>query len=177
MDGETFADIRGDDFWGDLYISHLSKAPLDHMMAWLHKSDTSGRPPCSPCHYIRLRKSERDQPRVRCASFRNAYNLAWAELLDVLEDRSRDEFWIARGVQTTLEIAADYKRRILLPARQYPLSLKWLVYSPSVVDCPYRRSRAADLMDALSFTVNDQSTLKLRNISAKSYSKRGRVEL
>ncbi len=91
----------------------------------------------------------------------NAYDIVWVEHLDVLEDRSRDEFWIARVVAIMLDLAGDYKRRVLVPASTFTDVAD---FSHLLVDCPNRRLCAGNLVDAPLSEISDPKTLKIRLI-------------
>ena len=67
----------------------------------------------------------------------------------------------------TLELAADYKQRILIPARTYPLLMCWLVFAPPGTPCALRKQCAGDLVDASEQTVGDTTTLKFRILFLK----------
>ena len=70
-------------------------------------------------------------------------------------------------LQVSLELAADYKHRIVGPARQYPLLLCWLVRAPPREPCPQRRECAATLLDSSDEEIADLTTLKLRILLGK----------
>ena len=66
--------------------------------------------------------------------------------------------------EVTLELAADYKIRILLPARQFPLLMCWLVVNPPAVPCPGRQESADHLLSISKEEIGDTSCLKLRTL-------------
>jgi hypothetical protein len=68
----------------------------------------------------------------------------------------------AWSIQVTLELAADVKRRVIIPARRFPMLLMWLVRSPPDRACDHRRRCASELMTLYPAGIDDVSTLKLR---------------
>ncbi len=67
-------------------------------------------------------------------------------------------------LKVTLEISADYFRRIVLTCRSYPMLLAHLVKSPATVPCTLRQQCAADLLGSEPDVIHDHTTLKLRAI-------------
>eukprot|EP00973_Karenia_brevis_P073016 10141475-Karenia_brevis.AAC.1 len=62
------------------------------------------------------------------------------------EDQS---YWLGTAVEYVVDMASDYKRRILHTTQRYPSLLAWLVFQSPDADCPNRRRCASDLLDMI----------------------------
>lgn len=162
--GETLNSIRDDFFWGCLYLAHGSRCPLDHMHNWLQSSLSPGDPP-------KLATLVYSKASAIVESFDSliddgAYYHVWSDMLEVVEWRD-EESWLARAVQVSLESSVDYQRRIVIPARKYPMLLAWFVKSPPGMPCEFRQRCSADLVSASDATVDCRTTVKLRFVFKK----------
>jgi hypothetical protein len=71
--------------------------------------------------------------------------------------------------QVCLEIAADFKHRIVLPTRRWPLLLMWMIKSQPDADCAYRRECAKDLLESSLLEIEDVPSIKLRSLFAAEF--------
>lgn len=160
---ETVETLSSDAFWGDLFVSHCSRQPLDHLQHWLQKPIYNADRPVPNLVAFVCSKASAFEEEFAAYVDDSAYNHVWSGLLDAIGHRDVP-YWIGRAVQITLEAAADYKRRLLIPARRYPFLLMWFVFSPPSVCCDYRKECASDLLSFPSGLIGDKTTLKIRHL-------------
>eukprot|EP00959_Pyramimonas_sp_CCMP1952_P039772 831917-Pyramimonas_sp.AAC.1 len=68
------------------------------------------------------------------------FDSVWGPLLDITGNRDT-KTWLMHAVRFSLEMYADYYRRVLQPLQDWPFLLLKLVISPADVICSTRRRR------------------------------------
>eukprot|EP00959_Pyramimonas_sp_CCMP1952_P130284 2724271-Pyramimonas_sp.AAC.1 len=164
--GEVLEYISSDQFWGDLYLAHISRSVTDHMAHWLQKCQgdarTSTKPPIVEmvCEKVSHLESEFNEL-VDDDRFMDV----WRPLLDVVGHRDAP-YWTGRIVQFSLEAATDFHWRVLRPSWQFPRRLAWMVWELPHISCPHRARVAHDLLVSEPVDINDEATLKFGRLFA-----------
>lgn len=164
---EVVENILEDAFWGDLYISHYCRTPIDHLHNWLQKTTTPKDTDPPPLLTYVCNMVDKIENEICFLFGDKAYDTIWSELFfDVLEGRDI-EFWTCRIVMVLLAIAADFRHRNTIPARNFPFLLMWLIYAEPHVPCPERRECGKTMLGPE--LIGDVSSLKILKLFLKNW--------
>lgn len=156
---ETFEHITSDLFWGDLFIAHTCRGPLDQLQHWIQS-----RKPARVAKVVELVCVRANCVADSLEAFVDERSSeVWAPLMDFVGHKD-ESYWFEKVVMLSLELSADFKRRVLLKVRKFPYLLMFLIFSPPADDCALRRKCARDVLDMSIHEVDDDTTMKVRTL-------------
>ena len=142
--------LQKPEFWAVLLVSHTSRGPITHAMAWIMKSNkTSSQNIDSVVGFVTeaVPKIEKE-----FATLLNSGD-QWSDLLSFISEFGLCEsYWLNKAVFHVCSTAANFAKRISFRCAAYPMKLAWMVCSQPTQNCRHRQQIAKEILDMLGLS-------------------------
>ena len=159
--GDSLVTVHSESYWLSLRAFHMTRAPIDAMRHWNMQKLTQGSQPKFVqlvCHRAQHTSSKWEDLLRSHGDHRSAAEHRFQHIISIEVTALRKKA-SAQMMLLTLNLAAGFYRRVVLPCSHFPAPLAWVVWEPQTHESDMRKVALPDSDYSQSFVLHAHHAL------------------